>query len=320
MKYITTRNCVGISLVCAGLVYVFFSRNYGELSTVVDSKQSVDHTDDSSGIVRAPASVLKESIDWARVNRTAHHGETKEREQLQEAWLEKRAKWIEQFPFEPKYNAETSYDSDALAQLSLKSFAERKENGKRLLEWGKSYRQGNKQPWVEHRGATKLLKKKQQELEVHSFLAAFYENPLIYTEAFESIYKIVNEYSDSLNPVSLGWIFNGLNDYNQRVVPLLEHNNNKMTDDELETKNIIENNILSQLMFNFYEEAYPEYEVMDEETARKVLDLLMEKVPTAGMRKKNPETSFLYPYFKRGFFISGKHEALLEDGDALLRP
>ena len=105
------------------------------------------------------------------------------------AYWESRQAWMNQFPFEPVYHPEVTFDSEVYDMMS---------EGKEIAD--------------EDRPAFFEMA---DLVEKHGFLAAFYSNPSRYSPAFEKIHKILTEERLSPDPHVWGWIFTNMADYHK---------------------------------------------------------------------------------------------------------
>jgi hypothetical protein len=105
------------------------------------------------------------------------------------AYWESRQAWVDQFPFEPAYHPEITFDSEVYDMMSE----------------GKEIADEDRPAFFEMAGL----------VEKHGFLAAFYNNPSRYSPAFEKIHKILTEERLSPDPFLWGWIFTNTADYHR---------------------------------------------------------------------------------------------------------
>ena len=105
------------------------------------------------------------------------------------AYWKSRQAWMEQFPFEPAYHPEITFDSEVYHMMSE----------------GKEIADEDRPAFFEMAGL----------VEKHGFLAAFYNNPSRYSPAFEKIHKILTEERLSPDPFLWGWIFTNTADYHR---------------------------------------------------------------------------------------------------------
>ncbi|MBT4274243.1 MAG: hypothetical protein HOD39_04815 [Verrucomicrobia bacterium] len=105
------------------------------------------------------------------------------------AYWESRQAWMEQFPFEPVYHPEITFDPEVYDMMSE----------------GKEIADEDRPAFFEMAGL----------VEKHGFLAAFYNNPSRYSHAFEKIHKILTEERLSPDPFIWGWIFTNTADYHR---------------------------------------------------------------------------------------------------------
>ena len=105
------------------------------------------------------------------------------------AYWESRQAWMDQFPFEPVYHPEITFDSEVYNMMSE----------------GKEISDEDRPAFFAMAGL----------VEKHGFLAAFYNNPSRYSPAFQKIHTILTEEHLSPDPFIWGWIFTNTADYHK---------------------------------------------------------------------------------------------------------
>ena len=199
------------------------------------------------------------------------------------AYWKSRQAWMEQFPFEPAYHPEITFDSEVYHMMSE----------------GKEIADEDRPAFFEMAGL----------VEKHGFLAAFYNNPSRYSPAFEHIHKILIEEGLSPDPLLWGWIFTHLHDYRRS----LQHDpnepwpfNNKTTWGE--RRDISLDSILGRLKNN-YSRVEPSKDLPDDDKGRRIIDRLISEL--------HPD-SFSMTDSMEDFTYNGIYEDMLKPGDPLL--
>ena len=261
----------------------------GEVLESTDVQPEAKGSAVAKSILSGIESQRSAKADLERRHRAHHEALIQKRaieEQLkakEAAYWESRQAWMDQFPFEPVYHPEVTFDSEVYDMMS---------EGKEIAD--------------EDRPAFFEMA---DLVEKHGFLAAFYNNPSRYSPAFEKIHKILTEEGLSPDPLLWGWIFTHLHDYRRS----LQHDpnepwlfNNKTT--WCERRDISLDSILGRLKNN-YSRAEPSKDLPDDDKGRRIIDRLISELP--------PD-SFSIIGSMEDFTYNAIYEDMLEAGDPLL--
>ena len=123
-------------------------------------------------------------------------------------WLESRKEWIENFPFTPEYHPEVVYydeiwDPPQLEAPAIEDYFSVQAHSDATQEHIKEYAEAT-------RGRDRV--------ENHSRLVGFYNSELRFSEEFEMLHDIFNEYGFADNTCMLAYAFDNLMSYNKALL------------------------------------------------------------------------------------------------------
>lgn len=282
------------------LFIVFTLRNFRtetQRSLVVPGEvlESADVHPESKGsavaksILSGIESQRSAKADLERRHRAHHEALIQKRaikEQLkakEAAYWESRQAWMDQFPFEPVYHPEITFDSEVYDMMS---------EGKEIAD--------------EDRPAFFAMA---GLVEKHGFLAAFYNNPSRYSPAFQKIHTILTEEHLSPDPFIWGWIFTNTADYHRASFHDPDESwpmdPNKKWGSEMDSN---WESIAANLLDGFIDEGNSKVPVTLEQAAA-IRKRLINEIPYDIFLKAGRLELFIY---------NGIYEDMLEAGDPLL--
>ncbi|MCS1409524.1 MAG: hypothetical protein M2R45_02707 [Verrucomicrobia subdivision 3 bacterium] len=132
--------------------------------------------------------------------------EERRRQTEEAAYWETRQEWIANFPFEPAYHPEITYDPEVLEEKRL----ELDEEGLPIVEL-------DEEGWPIEPIEDERYWEMKRLVQNHGFLKGFYENPYRYSPEFEQMHRIFDEMGINYNPIIWGKTFSELADYHQAM-------------------------------------------------------------------------------------------------------
>ena len=138
-------------------------------------------------------------------------------------WLESRKEWIENFPFTPEYHPEVVYHAGILDPPQLEApafedyFMKAHDNTGTILDLVDSV-QAHSDAIQEHIKEYAEASRGPDMVENHSRLVGFYNSELRFSEEFEMLHDIFNEYGFADNTCMLAYAFDNLMSYNKALL------------------------------------------------------------------------------------------------------
>jgi hypothetical protein len=219
---------------------------------------------------------------------TKHHEdlirqkEAEEKRKSEEAtYWESRQAWINQFPFEPDYHPDITFDPEVYNPVGPGGPSDYTTEGQKMARMVSN----------------------------HGFLSAFYENSNRYSPEFEKIYDILLEEGIIPDPMLCGWTFTHLVDYHKASTHDLE---TPWPPDPSITWGEDRMSTWKSMAGRFQTDEYRTVQVdtlPSEAEAARVRQRLIDEIPAEGFLKVNWLEKFAY---------HSEYENMLKPGDSLL--
>ena len=260
---------------------------------------------------------IEDDEKWLRDNKE-YVDEIRNEKIEKEQWLESRKEWIENFPYEKKHHPTIFFSLEAFElpdiQLQQPNFvdymdAARNDGVKTLFEFGDmadAYNEAMQQYRSEYEAAMFPAVKARGMVANHSKLKTFYDGKLRFTEEFEMVYDIINEYGYADNTILVIEAFDDLLVHSQALLrdPNEIWNNEGVTWGERaeSTKQYMMAALYGSKYSFLHGEQRPSREEAEEMSFRIFNEIPIDNFANMG----------------RGFPVIAEHRSQLKDGDPLI--
>jgi len=224
-------------------------------------------------------------------------------------WLESRKEWIENFPFTPEYHPEVVYyagiwDPPQLESPAFEDYFMKAHNNTGtivdLVDSVQAHSDAIQEYIKEYAEATR----ERDMVENHSRLVGFYNSELRFSEEFEMLYDIFNEYGFADNTCMLAYAFDNLMDYNKALLK----NPDEMSPYGITWKERADKERNAVLVAINSDKMYLNGERRPSEAqAEEIRSRILNEIPKEGFED-----------MELGFPMRGEVEAALQEGDQLL--